>query len=186
MKKFKIAEFIATFLYVGKKARFCPGTIGSVATLPMWFLIILFITHYKLCPFLTIPPILVLVFAGGYWSTKVYLEETKQDDPKEVVIDEVMGQLIAYTISAFSFVICLIMFNKFSQLTTQIGLFCFLLMISPVILFRIFDIKKPLWIGRIDKNMKNAMGVMLDDVVAGVFAGIINSILIIMAIIWLL
>ena len=51
----------------------------------------------------------------------------------------------------------------------------FYFLIFPIILFRIYDIKKPWIIGKIDLKMKNALGVMLDDVVGGIFAGLTNS-----------
>jgi phosphatidylglycerophosphatase A len=51
--------------------------------------------------------------------------------------------------------------------------------ITPVVLFRVYDIWKPGIVGLVDSNMKNAMGVILDDVIAGVFAGLTNIALIV-------
>lgn len=48
----------------------------------------------------------------------------------------------------------------------------------PFLLFRFFDISKVLLTGFIDRNMKNALGVMLDDVIAGIYAGLLNSVFI--------
>ena len=183
-KKFKVAELISTFFYIGK-SKICPGTMGSIATLPLIILFLIFRQfvydnlHFNICPIITLPLLIIFLFFIGYYFTKVYLEKTKQDDPKEVVIDEVVGQLISYTISLFSYVFLVKGTNvdKLFQQSHPYILYTILL-IMPIVLFRIFDITKPLFIGWIDKNIKNAYGVMLDDVVAGICAGIVNLILI--------
>lgn len=179
MKKFKIAELISTFLFIGKKAKFCPGTFGSIATLPLWFLIISLVAYLKISPIIFIPFITVIISLFGFWATKVYLAETNQEDPKEVVIDEVVGQLLSFIFS-FSFVVFLpknlAELSKF--LESHLYFSSFFLFITPIIFFRIFDIKKPLFIGWADKNIKNAYGVMLDDIFAGICAGLLNSIII--------
>ena len=94
------------------------------------------------------------------------MKEVKREDPSEVVIDEVVGQMIAYTISLIPIII-----NSNFQLKTCIFV---PMLITPLILFRIFDISKPNLVGYIDNNMKNEYGVMLDDVVAGIYAGLAN------------
>lgn len=183
-RKFKIAEFISTFFYVGK-SKICPGTMGSIATLPLIILFLIFRQfvydnlHFNICPIITLPFLIVLLFFIGYYCTKVYTEEIKQDDPKEVVIDEVVGQLISYTISLlfYVFLVNSTNINKLFQQSHPYILY-FILLIMPIILFRVFDITKPLFIGWVDKNIKNAYGVMLDDVLAGICAGILNLTLI--------
>ncbi len=183
-KNFKIAELISTFFYVGK-SKICPGTMGSIATLPLIIVFLMFRQfvydnlHFNICPIITLPFLIIFLFFIGYYATKIYIEETKQDDPKEVVIDEVVGQLLSYTISLLSYVFFVNGTNidKLFQKSHPYILYYFLL-IMPIILFRIFDITKPLFIGWVDKNLKNAYGVMLDDVIAGLCAGIINLLLI--------
>ena len=108
------------------------------------------------------------------------MKSTGKLDPSEVVIDEVVGQLIAFIMSSSliymqSAKIELIMNCECVYLKNGLGL---LLLITPIIFFRLFDIGKPWIIGYIDKNIKSAHGVMLDDVFAGLFAGICNVILI--------
>jgi phosphatidylglycerophosphatase A len=83
-------------------------------------------------------------------------------DPKEVVIDEVVGVWIA------------LFFVKFFTPEAS-DLLTFSL---SFLLFRFFDILKPFPISYLDKNLKNALGVMLDDVLAGIFAGICTVLLI--------
>ena len=81
-----IAGVIATFGGVGR-IPFAPGTWGSLATLPFAWLV-----HYLTGGIGIVVVTVVLIFAG-YWATKTYLNG-RQDDPKEVVIDEVVGQRI--------------------------------------------------------------------------------------------
>lgn len=168
MKKFEIAKFLSTFFYVGLSKR-CPGTVGSVATLPFWLLINNYLSklHLNNVAYLCILlEIILFLFIIGIITIKIYINETKKDDPSEVVIDEVVGQMIAYTISLLP-----VIFYQNFELKTCIFI---PLLITPLILFRFFDILKPNLVGYIDKNMVNEYGVMLDDVVAGVYAGLTN------------
>ena len=75
----------------------------------------------------------------------------KNSDPSQIVVDEVAGQLIT------------LMFIPPETIWYIFGL----------ILFRFFDIKKPWPIGWLDKNVEGGMGIMLDDIIAGIFAGVI-------------
>lgn len=168
MKKFEIAKCLSTFFYVGFSKK-CPGTVGSVATLPFWLLINNYLSkmHLSNVTYMCILlEIILFVFILGIIAVKIYINTTKKEDPSEVVIDEVVGQMIAYTISLFP-----IIFNQNFELKTCIFI---PMLITPLILFRIFDISKPNFIGYIDKNIKNEYGVMLDDIVAGVYAGLAN------------
>jgi phosphatidylglycerophosphatase A len=174
--KFKIAELLGTFFYTGK-SRFCPGTVGSIATVLLYFLIIYVILALKINPIIFSFLVTILVFCIGYWATEVYITETKKDDPREIVIDEVVGQLLSFIFS-FSFVFFI---GNYNILLTQNVFPYFLhifLLITPVIFFRIYDITKPFVIGKIDSKMNNALGIMLDDVVAGIYGGLTNAIVI--------
>ena len=181
MFKFSISKLISTFFYVGF-SKMCPGTFGSIATLPLWFFICYCLSKLNLSDnsaiLVTILiSILILIYIVGVVTTKIYMEETKKSDPSEVVIDEVLGQLITFIMSStliymYSYKITAIMNCKCNYLKNGLVL---LLMVTPIIFFRIFDILKPYPIGYIDKNMDNANGVMLDDVVAGIFAGFCNT-----------
>ena len=133
------------------------------------------ISSFSLNPVISTLLIILLMYIIGYYATKNYISETNQDDPSEVVIDEVVGQLLAFALS-FLFIFFT---NKYDVEYIKIHPYinCFYFFILPIILFRIYDIKKPWIIGKIDKNMKGATGIMLDDVVGGVFAGITNSLL---------
>lgn len=184
MFKFSVSKLISTFFYVGF-SKICPGTFGSIATLPLWFFICYCLSKLNISSnsrllLAILLVILILIYVLGTITTKIYMDETKKSDPSEVVIDEVVGQLIAFIMSSTliymqSYKITAIMNCNCNYLKNGIVL---LLMVTPIIFFRIFDILKPYPIGYIDKNMDNAHGVMLDDVVAGIFAGLCNTSLI--------
>lgn len=97
---------------------------------------------------------IVLVFIVGTWSARKMCVILNNKDPQEVVIDEVVGLLITLFLIPYSYI------------TVICGFF----------LFRIFDIIKPQPIRRLEK-IKNGYGVMLDDVLAGVFANIVLQII---------
>jgi phosphatidylglycerophosphatase A len=121
--------------------------------------------------------ITILIFFIGYWATKIYVNETKKNDPGEIVIDEVVGQLLSFIFS-FLFLFFIGNYNIFlTQSIFPYFLHIFLL-IMPVVFFRLYDITKPFIIGKIDSKMNGALGIMLDDVVAGIYGGITNSIII--------
>lgn len=85
-------------------------------------------------------------------------------DNSEIVVDEAVGVWIAMSIS------CAFVFGKNGDILE--GQFYILSIILSFIYFRAFDILKPSIIGKIDREVKGGLGVMLDDVLAGFFAGI--------------
>ncbi len=158
-------ELILTFFYSGK-AKKAPGTFGSAAALGFWFLLSYFfaskisLTNQNI--FWGIFLILILIY--GSLFIKNYAKKFGQIDHKSIVLDEVLGQVLALQIS-FNF----IKQDYFSDniLIAEHLLFCF-------IFFRFFDITKPLFIGWCDRNLKNGFGVMFDDLLCGIIAGIIT------------
>lgn len=151
MKK-KIAYFIASMCGVG----FCPvasGTFGSLATLPLAFCLAYF------CGFWAVLFASILIYTAGVWATKEVLKYTKHD-PSLVVIDETVGQTLT-----FLFVSPLL----YHTWNCQSVILC----VCGFALFRLFDILKPSLVGWADEQIHNAHGVMLDDVFAGIFAGLI-------------
>ena len=126
-----------------------PGTMGSLAALPFGVLIL----YYFGAP--TIGMAALVIFFTGWWSTKIYLEKTGKSDPGEVVIDEVAGMWLALYAADMNPLLILLAFA----------------------LFRLFDIWKPWPIRWLDKNVKGAFGVMIDDVAAGLVASVLLVIL---------
>ncbi|MDC1150978.1 phosphatidylglycerophosphatase A [Pelagibacteraceae bacterium] len=141
-----------TFFGIGT-FRFAPGTITSLIT--TIFLFSLF--HIIKLSSNTILFGLVLIFIYSFYAVSEYIKDNENKDPKEVVIDEFIGQSIPiylYEIAHGTM--------KNSQEVILFYLYIF-------ILFRYFDIKKPFPVNYFDKKFKNSFGVILDDVVAGLY-----------------
>ena len=144
---------IATIFGIGY-LRPAPGTWGSLFAI---ILAILIVEIFGLIGFIFALPSISIF---GWWATSVYLKQIKTKDPSEVVIDELVGQWIAVlpiVISAFYF--------KLEPFDLWPG------WISSFLFFRIFDILKPSLIGWADEK-NGALGVMLDDIFAGIAAAI--------------
>ena len=153
-----LASLIATVGGVGY-LRPAPGTWGSLAALPLaWALHIL-----GGWPLLVAG--ILLAFGAGWWATARETRGAADHDPSEIVIDEVAGQWIALLPvsygAAFASVDVLALYPGW--LVAFIG-------------FRGFDILKPGPVGWADRR-GDAFGVMLDDVIAGVFAALLVIVL---------
>ena len=144
---------IATIFGIGY-LRPAPGTWGSLFAL---ILAILLVEIFGIIGFVLA---LLSISTFGWWATSVYLKQIKTKDPSEVVIDELVGQWIAVlpiAILAFYF--------NLEPLDLWPG------WISSFLFFRLFDILKPSLIGWADEK-NGALGVMLDDIFAGIAAAI--------------
>ena len=149
----KIINYLFVTCFGIGSLRFAPGTIASLVTTT--FLFSLF--HVMLLSHTTILLILLIIFIYSFYAVSEYIKFNKNKDPKEVVIDEFIGQSIPiylYEISHGTI--------KESQEAILFYLYIF-------ILFRYFDIKKPFPVSYFDRNFKNSFGVILDDVVAGLY-----------------
>ena len=104
----------------------------------------------------------LIVFVIGVLACADHVRETKREDPAECVIDELAGQWLA---CAF----CLLSFGGFLS-ANHISLPIFAL---AFLLFRLFDIWKPWPVGWADQNIKGGLGIMTDDMIAGLMAGIL-------------
>ena len=133
--------------------RYAPGTITSLIT--TIFLFSLF--HIVNLSNNIILFILILVFIYSFYAVSKYIKHNEDKDPKEVVVDEFIGQSIPIYLYEISHNI-----EKKPQEAILFYLYIF-------ILFRYFDIKKPFPVSYFDKNFKNSFGVILDDVVAGLY-----------------
>lgn len=148
-----LTNCIATFFWIGH-LRPAPGTWGSLAAIPVaWGL------HILGGPILLGLGV-ILSFALGWWATALETKGKSDHDPSEIVIDEVAGQWLA--------------FLPVSIGAAHVGASLTALWpgwIAAFILFRLFDIWKPGPIGWADRR-GDALGVMLDDIIAGIFAGL--------------
>ncbi|KJZ20123.1 phosphatidylglycerophosphatase A family protein [Loktanella sp. S4079] len=149
-----MTHLIATFFYVGH-LRPAPGTWGSLAALPAAWLI-----YTLLGPWGLLAGCVISYFAG-VWATRVETAGKENHDPSEIVIDEVCGQWIALLPVAYG---AYMMSANITALWPG--------WIAAFILFRLFDITKWGPIGWADRR-NDPTGVMLDDVIAGIFAAVV-------------
>ena len=133
--------------------RFAPGTIASLVT--AIFLYSLF--HIINLSHNTILIVLLIVFICSFYAVSEYIKYSENKDPKEVVIDEFIGQSIPIYLFEISHETM-----KDSKESVLFYLYIF-------ILFRYFDIQKPFPANFFDKKFKNSFGVIMDDVVAGLY-----------------
>lgn len=120
-----------------------PGTAGTVASLVLWAPVVL----------LDLPwwgrlLLAIFIFLTGVPAASACSKELGKEDPKEVVIDEVAGQGFALVFAPASFL--------------YVGL--------GFVLFRLFDIWKPWPVRWADRSVHGGLGIMLDDVIAGIYA----------------
>ena len=133
--------------------RFAPGTITSlVATIFLYSLFhIVNLSNNLILIFL------LIVFIYSFFAVSEYIKHNKDKDPKEVVVDEFIGQSIP------------IYLYEISHSTSKDAKDVILFYLYIFILFRFFDIKKPFPINFFDRNFKNSFGVIFDDVIAGFY-----------------
>ncbi len=141
-----------TFFGIGT-FRYAPGTITSLITTILLFSFFHVINLSNIIILL----FLIIIFSYSFYAVANYIKENENKDPKEVVIDEVIGQAIP------------IYLYEIAHGTTKSSEEAFLYYIYIFILFRFFDIKKPYPINVVDKNFKNSFGVIFDDVIAGLY-----------------
>ena len=149
----KIALIIATFFGAGLSPK-APGTAGSFATLPLAFLIAYFYGRDGIILAAAIS------FFIGTWATNQLTKNSDEKDPSKVVIDETAGQLMSFVLVA-------------PYLHNNLNIKVFIIYLLGFGLFRLFDIVKTVPVKWADTKIKNAWGVMLDDVFAGIFAAIV-------------
>ncbi len=146
---------IATFFGAGL-LRPASGTWASAIT------VALAVLAYQAGAALLVPLGCVLASLAGFWAVPRYLADRPGEDPPEVVIDEVAGQLLALSFTVIPL---------WRHGVADIALTAWPGWVAPFLLFRLFDIWKPWLVGRADR-MKGTAGVMLDDLWAGLFAGL--------------
>ena len=125
--------------------RIAPGTFGSLFAILVWYTSIKFLNIYLFYV------ILIIAFIFSFKAINIYLRNENKDDPSEVVVDEFIGQSVP--------LIFLLQFNVYEVLLAFSS-------------FRLFDIFKIYPVNKIE-NIKGANGVIMDDVVAGIYSLII-------------
>ena len=148
----KINFLFVTLFGIGKIKKI-PGSIASLAT--TFFLFFLF--HIlNISPNIVLISVIIIFFISLY-AVNIFIKDLENKDPKEVVIDEFIGQSIPLCLYEVA--------HNVPKETAEILKFYFIMFI----LFRIFDITKPFPVSYYEKNFKNSLGVIMDDVCAGLY-----------------
>ena len=135
------------------KIKKIPGSIASLAT--TFFLFFLF--HIlNISPNIVLISVIIIFFISLY-AVNIFIKDLENKDPKEVVIDEFIGQSIPLCLYEVA--------HNVPKETAEILKFYFIMFI----LFRVFDITKPFPVSYYEKNFKNSFGVIMDDVCAGLY-----------------
>ncbi|WP_231219192.1 phosphatidylglycerophosphatase A [Helicobacter pylori] len=142
MNKFSLRACFLTLFFSGYSKK-APGTIGSLVALLLGLPVLIFSANT-----LFLAAVLIGLIAIAQIDKEE--EESKIHDSSYIVIDELVGMWLAMAISGLSLVGVILSF----------------------IFFRIYDITKPSFIGKIDKEVKGGLGVVADDALAGVLAGL--------------
>ncbi|GAA9652815.1 phosphatidylglycerophosphatase A [Helicobacter pylori] len=142
MNKFSLRACFLTLFFSGYSKK-APGTIGSLVALLLGLPILIFSANT-----LFLAAVLIGLIAIAQIDKEE--EESKIHDSSYIVIDELVGMWLAMAISGLSLASVILSF----------------------IFFRIYDITKPSLIGKIDKEVKGGLGVVADDALAGVLAGL--------------
>ena len=148
----KINFLFVTLFGIGKIKKI-PGSFASLTTT----LFLFFLFHVlNVSPNIILFSLIIIFFISLY-AVNIFIKDLAHKDPKEVVIDEFIGQSIP---------ICLYeVAHNMPKETDQILKYYFIMFI----LFRIFDITKPFPVSYYEKNFQNSFGVIMDDVCAGLY-----------------
>ena len=148
----KINFLFVTLFGIGKIKKI-PGSFASLATT----LFLFFLFHVlNVSPNIVLFSLIIIFFISLY-AVNIFIKNLAHKDPKEVVIDEFIGQSIP---------ICLYeVAHNMPKETDQILKYYFIMFV----LFRIFDITKPFPVSYYEKNFQNSFGVIMDDVCAGLY-----------------
>ena len=148
----KINFLFVTLFGIGK-IKTIPGSFASLVTTLLLFY--LFHILHVLPNIILIS--VIIIFLISLYAVNVFIKDLDNKDPKEVVIDEFIGQSIPICLYEIA--------HEGTKETNQVLTFYFIMFI----LFRIFDIVKPYPVSYYDKNFKNSFGVIMDDVCAGLY-----------------
>ena len=148
----KINFLFVTLFGIGKIKKI-PGSIASLATT----LFLFFLFHIlNISPNIVLIALIVIFFISLY-AVNIFIKDLENKDPKEIVIDEFIGQSIPICLYEIA--------HEGAKETNQVLTYYFVMFI----LFRIFDITKPFPVSYYEKNFKNSLGVIMDDVCAGLY-----------------
>jgi phosphatidylglycerophosphatase A len=148
----KINFLFVTLFGIGKIKKI-PGSFASLATTIFLF----FLFHILNISLNIVLICVIIIFFISLYAVNIFIKDLDNKDPKEVVIDEFIGQSIPICLYEIA--------HEGTKETDQVLTYYFIMFI----LFRIFDITKPFPVSYYDKNFKNSFGVIMDDVCAGLY-----------------
>ena len=148
----KINFLFVTLFGIGKLKKI-PGSYASLLTTIFLF----FLFHILNFSPNIVLIVIVVVFLISLYAVNIFIKDLDNKDPKEVVIDEFIGQSIPICLYEIA--------HEGAKEISQVLTFYFIMFV----LFRIFDITKPYPVNYYDKNFKNSFGVIMDDVAAGLY-----------------
>lgn len=137
----KISEFLATGFYSGK-IKPAPGTWGSLAALPLAWLLL------QLGGNVLLAWSIIVGFVVGWWASSHYSRAIKVKDPGEIVIDEIVAMFLVLLATPLDWIWWIVAFG----------------------LFRLFDIWKPWPVSLADRKSTGGFGIMIDDILAAIWA----------------
>ena len=146
-------NFLFVTLFGIGKIKKIPGSFASLVT--TIFLFFLFHT-LNVSPNIILFSIVIIFFISIY-AINIFIKDLTNKDPKVIVIDEFIGQSIPLCLYEVA--------HNIPKETDQVIKFYFIMFV----LFRVFDITKPFPANYYDKNFKNGLGVVMDDVCAGFY-----------------
>ena len=138
------SKYFATLFGIGF-IYFAPGTFGSLFAILIWYV---FIDFFSIIYFIIL---FLFVLSVSFYFTDIYLDNYKKKDPSEVIVDEFLGQSIP--------LLFIVNFNIYDVLIAFVT-------------FRFFDIYKIYPVNKME-DLKGSYGVILDDIVAGIYSLII-------------
>ena len=153
----KINVILSTFFGYGYLTKI-PGTVASAVT-AIFIYIAYEVLGYTDLKFSII--FFTLLFFYSFYAVKVSESEFENKDPRQIVIDEVLGQSMP--------LILLLYLNQTNQINISIEIYYIL----SFLIFRFFDILKPFPVSYFDKNHKNYFGIIMDDIMAGLYSMIL-------------
>ena len=139
------------------RIKYAPGTLASLITC------LLFLLMINIFDIISIFLITLIIFFYSFVAINNSFDEFESDDPQEIVIDEVVGQMLT--------LLAIPIYETLYPLPTIY--YC----ASAFILFRLFDVWKPYPISYVDNNIKGSLGIMLDDILASIYSIIILSLI---------
>ena len=132
------------------KIKYAPGTIASLMTCLLFLLLI------NIFNIIAIFLITLIIFFYSFVAINNSFDEFETDDPQEIVIDEVVGQMLP--------LLAIPIYETLCPIPTVY--YC----VAGFLFFRLFDVWKPYPISYVDNNVKGSLGIMLDDILASVYS----------------